>query len=36
AEAVRFATLRGGRSGRTAWQFAAHYVGRKRLHERGE
>ena len=36
AEAVRFATLRGGRSGRTAWQFAAQYVGRKRLHERGE
>ncbi|XUO83211.1 ATP-binding protein [Halomonas sp. KM007] len=33
AEAVRFATLRGGRSGRTAWQFAAQYVGRKRLQE---
>ncbi|QPI64751.1 ATP-binding protein [Vreelandella venusta] len=32
AEAVRFATLRGGRSGRTAWQFAAQWVGRKRLH----
>lgn len=32
AEAVRFATLRGGRSGRTAWQFAAHWVGRKGLH----
>lgn len=29
AEAVGFATLRGGRSGRTAWQFAAHWVGRK-------
>ncbi|WP_447529732.1 ATP-binding protein [Vreelandella sp. TE19] len=27
-EAVRFATLRGGRSGRAAWQFAAHWVGR--------
>ncbi|WP_301585230.1 ATP-binding protein [Halomonas alkaliantarctica] len=35
AEAVRFATLRGGRSGRTAWQFAAQWVGRKRLHEGG-
>lgn len=34
AEAVRFATLRGGRSGRTAWQFAAHWVGRKRLQEK--
>ena len=34
AEAVRFATLRGGRSGRTAWQFAAHWVGRKRLAEK--
>ncbi|RUR52908.1 ATP-binding protein [Vreelandella populi] len=34
AEAVRFATLRGGRSGRTAWQFAAHFVGRKRLEEK--
>lgn len=33
-EAVRFATLRGGRSGRTAWQFAAHFVGRKRLEEK--
>ncbi len=33
AEAIRFATLRGGRSGRTAWQFAAQWVGRKRLHE---
>ncbi|MBZ5487133.1 ATP-binding protein [Halomonas aquamarina] len=31
AEAVRFATLRGGRSGRTAWQFATAFVGRKRL-----
>lgn len=35
AEAIRFATLRGGRSGRTAWQFAAHWVGRKRLQEKG-
>jgi len=32
AEAVRFATLRGGRSGRAAWQFATQWVGRKRLH----
>lgn len=32
AEAIRFATLRGGRSGRTAWQFAAQWIGRKRLH----
>ncbi|MCB8889019.1 ATP-binding protein [Vreelandella malpeensis] len=30
-EAVRFATLRGGRSGRTAWQFAAQWVGRRGL-----
>ncbi|WP_447553970.1 ATP-binding protein [Vreelandella sp. EE22] len=30
-EAIRFATLRGGRSGRTAWQFAAHWVGRQGL-----
>ncbi|MDT0502060.1 MULTISPECIES: ATP-binding protein [unclassified Halomonas] len=34
AEAIRFATLRGGRSGRTAWQFANHWVGRRRLHDR--
>ncbi|WP_346795705.1 ATP-binding protein [Halomonas sp. Bachu 37] len=33
AEAIRFATLRGGRSGRSAWQFAAQWVGRKRLAE---
>ena len=32
AEAVRFATLRGGRSGRAAWQFATQWVGRKHLH----
>ncbi|WP_458524444.1 ATP-binding protein [Onishia taeanensis] len=31
AEAVRFATLRGGRSGRIAWQFACQWVGRRRL-----
>ncbi|MEC9482286.1 MAG: ATP-binding protein [Halomonas sp.] len=30
-EAVRFATLRGGRSGRAAWQFACHWVGRRAL-----
>ncbi|TDX31523.1 hypothetical protein DFO67_103120 [Modicisalibacter xianhensis] len=30
-EAVRFATLRGGRSGRAAWQFACHWVGRQGL-----
>ncbi len=36
AEAVRFATLRGGRSGRTAWQFAAQWVGRKRLHQKAD
>lgn len=34
AEAVRYATLRGGRSGRTAWQFAAQLIGRKRLAEK--
>ncbi|HSH56436.1 MAG TPA: ATP-binding protein [Halomonas sp.] len=34
AEAIRFATLRGGRSGRAAWQFANHWVGRRRLHDR--
>ncbi|GAA3910744.1 ATP-binding protein [Halomonas cibimaris] len=32
AEAVRYATLRGGRSGRVAWQFANHWVGSRRLH----
>lgn len=32
AEAVRFATLRGGRSGRVAWQFACQWVGQRRLH----
>ena len=31
AEAVRFATLRGGRSGRTAWQFAAQWLGARRV-----
>ncbi|MCS2611093.1 ATP-binding protein [Halomonas dongshanensis] len=30
-EAIRFATLRGGRSGRAAWQFAAQWVGQARL-----
>ncbi|MFC3282811.1 ATP-binding protein [Litchfieldella rifensis] len=30
-EAIRFATLRGGRSGRAAWQFACQWVGRQRL-----
>lgn len=34
AEAIRFATLRGGRSGRGAWQFACQWVGRRRLAER--
>ncbi|MBS9403737.1 ATP-binding protein [Halomonas sp. TRM85114] len=29
--AVRFATLRGGRSGRVAWQFACQWVGARRL-----
>ncbi|MGL6212419.1 DUF815 domain-containing protein, partial [Billgrantia desiderata] len=33
AEAIRYATLRGGRSGRGAWQFACQWVGRRRLHE---
>ncbi|HSH49327.1 MAG TPA: ATP-binding protein [Halomonas sp.] len=31
AAAVRFATLRGGRSGRAAWQFACQWVGQRRL-----
>jgi predicted AAA+ superfamily ATPase len=31
AEAVRFATLRGGRSGRVAWQFACQWLGARRL-----
>ncbi|ALM53673.1 ATP-binding protein [Halomonas huangheensis] len=31
--AIRFATLRGGRSGRCAWQFATDWVGRRRLTE---
>nr|WP_300314193.1 ATP-binding protein [Halomonas sp.] len=31
--AVRFATLRGGRSGRCAYQFATDWVGKRRLHE---
>ncbi|NWN83152.1 MAG: ATP-binding protein [Halomonas sp.] len=35
AEAIRFATLRGGRSGRGAWQFANHWVGRQRLRGSG-
>ncbi|MFD2191062.1 ATP-binding protein [Pistricoccus aurantiacus] len=30
-EALRFATLRGGRSGRAAWQFACQWVGQQRL-----
>lgn len=30
-EAIRYATLRGGRSGRVAWQFACQWVGRLRL-----
>ncbi|TFH86999.1 ATP-binding protein [Billgrantia azerbaijanica] len=34
AAAIRFATLRGGRSGRGAWQFACQWVGRRRLAER--
>ncbi|WP_148252762.1 ATP-binding protein [Aidingimonas lacisalsi] len=32
-EAVRFATLRGGRSGRAAWQFACQWVGQRQLSE---
>lgn len=32
SEAIRFATQRGGRSGRGAWQFATHWVGSRRLH----
>lgn len=32
AEAIRYATLRGGRSGRSAWQFASQWVGCRRLH----
>lgn len=35
AEALRFATLRGGRSGRIAWQFACQWVGRQRLEAEG-
>ncbi|MGQ7246131.1 ATP-binding protein [Halomonas sp. V046] len=31
--AARFATLRGGRSGRCAWQFASDWVGTRRLAE---
>ncbi|MDN3554447.1 ATP-binding protein [Halomonas maura] len=31
AEAIRFATLRGARSGRVAWQFACQWVGTRRL-----
>ncbi|MCH4565084.1 ATP-binding protein [Halomonas sp. EGI 63088] len=34
AEAIRFATLRGGRSGRVAWQFACQWVGQRRLGDR--
>ncbi|MCW4153515.1 ATP-binding protein [Halomonas sp. 18H] len=30
-EAIRYATLRGGRSGRVAWQFACQLVGQRRL-----
>ncbi|EPC01936.1 ATPase AAA [Litchfieldella anticariensis FP35 = DSM 16096] len=33
-EAIRFATLRGGRSGRAAWQFACQWVGQQRLKDR--
>ncbi|ATJ81394.1 ATP-binding protein [Halomonas beimenensis] len=33
AEAIRFATLRGGRSGRVAWQFACQWIGRRRLYD---
>ncbi|APX94330.1 AAA family ATPase [Halomonas sp. 1513] len=29
--AIRFATLRGGRSGRAAWQFACQWIGEQRL-----
>jgi len=32
AEAVRYATLRGGRSGRVAYQFANQWIGTRRLH----
>ncbi|WP_016855173.1 ATP-binding protein [Halomonas smyrnensis] len=35
AEAVRYATLRGGRSGRVAWQFACQWIGRQRLYDQG-
>lgn len=31
--AIRFATLRGGRSGRAAWQFACQWVGGRRLED---
>ncbi|WP_027966037.1 ATP-binding protein [Halomonas halocynthiae] len=31
AEAIRFATLRGSRSGRVAWQFACQWVGQRQL-----
>ncbi|GED23043.1 ATP-binding protein [Halomonas halmophila] len=31
SEAIRYATLRGGRSGRVAWQFACQRVGQRRL-----
>jgi hypothetical protein len=31
AEAVRYATLRGGRSGRVAFQFANQWIGTRRL-----
>ncbi|MBB3139487.1 ATP-binding protein [Halomonas organivorans] len=31
AEALRYATLRGGRSGRVAWQFACQWIGLRRL-----
>ncbi|MFC7088170.1 ATP-binding protein [Halomonas salifodinae] len=33
AAAIRYATLRGGRSGRAAWQFANQWVGGRRLYE---
>ncbi|WP_311947864.1 ATP-binding protein [Halomonas piscis] len=35
AEAVRYATLRGSRSGRVAWQFANYWIGTRRLHAQG-
>ncbi len=34
--AIRFATLRGGRSGRAAWQFACQWVGQRGLTRAGD